>query len=66
MAEEMVEAVAGYASLPVIVGGGIRRPEDAKKRVAAGASFIVTGSVLEAQKDTALVREFAQAIHGSA
>jgi putative glycerol-1-phosphate prenyltransferase len=62
--EEMVEAVAGYASLPVIVGGGIRRPEDAAKRVAAGASFIVTGSVLEAQRDTALVREFAQAIHG--
>ena len=63
--EEMVEAVAGYASLPVIVGGGIRSPEDAAKRVAAGASFIVTGSVLEARKDTALVREFAQAIHGS-
>lgn len=64
--EEMIAAVTGYVSVPVIVGGGIRRPEDAGAKVAAGASFVVTGTILEARQDASLVREFAEAIHRSA
>ncbi len=63
--EEMIEAVAGYASIPIIVGGGIRRPEDAAARVAAGASFVVVGSILETGGDASLVRAFVEAVHGS-
>jgi putative glycerol-1-phosphate prenyltransferase len=63
--EEMLEAVTGYISIPIIVGGGLQRPEDAEARVEAGASFVVVGSVLEARRDASTVRAFAQAIHRS-
>ncbi|HOC24049.1 MAG TPA: geranylgeranylglyceryl/heptaprenylglyceryl phosphate synthase, partial [bacterium] len=43
--EEHIAAICRYTSLPVIVGGGIRAPEEAARKVAAGASFIVTGNV---------------------
>lgn len=45
--DEMVRAVVDYSSLPVIVGGGIRDPETARAKVEAGASFVVTGKVVE-------------------
>ncbi|MDP6775601.1 MAG: geranylgeranylglyceryl/heptaprenylglyceryl phosphate synthase [Candidatus Latescibacteria bacterium] len=64
--EEMVAAVADYCSLPIIVGGGIQRPEDAGERVAAGASFIVVGSILESRGESSLVRAFADAVHHGA
>lgn len=62
---EMVAAVSDYVSVPLIVGGGIRRPEDAADRVGAGASFIVIGSVLESDRDPQLARDFADAVHAS-
>lgn len=61
---EMISAVADYASLPIITGGGIRTPAQARERVEAGASFIVTGNILEQGADGKLLREFADAVHG--
>jgi phosphoglycerol geranylgeranyltransferase len=61
---EMVAAVSSFVSVPVIVGGGIRTPEEAEKRVQAGATFVVTGNVLEKNTNRQLIREFAEAIHG--
>ena len=61
---EMIRQVAQYASLPIIVGGGIRTPEQARARVEAGASFIVTGNVLENNSNGNLIAEFASAVHG--
>jgi putative glycerol-1-phosphate prenyltransferase len=62
--EEMVLAVSEYTSIPLIVGGGIREPEAARKRVAMGASFIVVGSVLEDRGwDPGLMGAFSDAIH---
>ncbi|NUN45227.1 geranylgeranylglyceryl/heptaprenylglyceryl phosphate synthase [bacterium] len=60
---EMVSAVSEYVNIPVIVGGGIRTPEDALQKVEAGASFVVTGNVLEHSGSLSLIREFANAIH---
>ena len=60
---EMISEVASYIDIPVIVGGGIRTPEQAAKCVAAGASFVVTGNVLEKKGGAQLIRSFAQAIH---
>ena len=60
---EMVKAVADYISIPVIAGGGIRKPENAAERAEAGASFVVIGSVLEQRVDTGLIRAFSEAIH---
>lgn len=61
--DEMLEQVRNYISIPIIVGGGIRTPEEANRKVQAGASFVVTGNVLEKGGNESLMREFATAIH---
>jgi putative glycerol-1-phosphate prenyltransferase len=61
--EEMISKVADYCDLPVIVGGGIRRLEQAASRVSAGASFIVVGTRLEYEDDPGYIAEMADAIH---
>ncbi len=60
---EMITAISQYCSLPLIVGGGIRTPEDAYEKVKAGASFVVTGTILEEQSHLSLLQQFAEAIH---
>jgi len=62
---EIIQQVATETNVPLIVGGGIRTPEAARERVAAGASFIVTGTILEENGNNGLMKEFADAIHGS-
>jgi len=47
----------------IIVGGGIRTPEDARKKVEAGASFVVTGTITELNNHRSFIREFADAVH---
>jgi putative glycerol-1-phosphate prenyltransferase len=64
--DEMVRAVSAHCSLPLIVGGGIRTPEEARAKVKAGASFIVTGTAVEENSRASLIKEFADAIHGAA
>ena len=64
--EEMIRAVAGKCSLPIIVGGGIRTPVEARKKIEAGASFIVTGTVTEHNNQRSFIKEFAEAVHSSA
>ena len=61
--EEMIGAIAKHCTVPLIVGGGLRTPEDARKKVQAGAKFIVTGTILEKDNSTGLIKEFADAIH---
>ena len=61
--EEIIGAVAKHCSVPLIVGGGITSPEEASKKVKAGANFIVTGNVLENNGSANLMKEFAHAIH---
>ncbi len=43
----MVSRVSETVDVPIIVGGGIRTPEQAERLARAGASAIVTGTVLE-------------------
>lgn len=61
--DEMIQAITRMSSLPIIVGGGIRTPDIAQKKVAAGAAFIVTGNVLEKNNEKGTIQSFAQAIH---
>lgn len=63
VAPEMVRAVCENTQVPVIVGGGINTPEEASLLVQAGASFIVTGNILEDASNSHLMESFASAIH---
>ncbi len=59
----MIRAIKDAISIPIIVGGGITGPEEARLKVASGASFVVTGNITE--KDPSMVKDFARAIHGN-
>ncbi len=58
---EMIEAVSNSIDIPLIIGGGIKTPEKARKNVEAGADLIVIGNKIE--KDPNLLLEFSDAIH---
>lgn len=64
--ESLIEALAKYISIPMIVGGGIRTPDEARRKVEAGASFVVTGNVLEQNRDLGLLKAFSRAVHVNA
>jgi len=59
--ESMIEAVAKYIEVPLIVGGGIIEPEKAYLNCKAGADVIVVGNAIE--KDASLIKEMSDAIH---
>lgn len=48
---DMIQAVKKSASIPVIVGGGIRDPKTAQEKAHAGADIIITGTALEKEKN---------------
>lgn len=60
---EMVKLVSNYCDIPVIVGGGIRTPDDAHNKVLSGAKVIVTGNFFEKEENFNLIKDFSQAIH---
>ncbi|MFH1126184.1 MAG: phosphoglycerol geranylgeranyltransferase, partial [Candidatus Altiarchaeota archaeon] len=60
--EEMIKKVKAALDIPVIVGGGIRDAETAKRKVKAGADVIVTGTI--AEKNPKIVEEIILAIKG--
>ncbi len=61
--EEMIAGVAKYAELPVVVGGGIKTPEDAGAKARAGAAAVVVGNILEKKGNIKTAADFARAIH---
>jgi len=61
--EALIKALANYISIPMIVGGGIRTPDEARSKVDSGASFVVTGNVLEQNHDLGLLKAFSNAVH---
>jgi phosphoglycerol geranylgeranyltransferase len=58
----MIRAVSQNIEIPLIIGGGIRTPEQAALAVEAGADVVVVGNALE--KNPALIPEIAKIIHG--
>lgn len=60
--DEMIFAVKKAVDIPVIVGGGIATPEDAAKKIRAGADIVVVGTALEKNREEKLLRRFRDAI----
>lgn len=60
---KMIGAVTKYADIPIIVGGGIREPNAALAAKKAGASAIVTGTLVEEESEVEdRIREIVKAI----
>lgn len=59
--EIMIEKVAAYIDVPLVVGGGIKTAEKAYANCKAGADVIVIGNAIE--KDISLVKEISEAVH---
>lgn len=57
----MIARVKANTGIPLIVGGGIRTPEDAVDRCRAGADIIVVGNAIE--NDPGLISEISDGIH---
>ena len=62
---EMIREVCSYISVPVIVGGGIKTPSEAREKVDAGAKIIITGNFFENENNWNLIPEFSAAIHST-
>jgi putative glycerol-1-phosphate prenyltransferase len=61
--EEMIKMVSKNCNIPIIVGGGIKNPETAGRKVKAGAKLIVIGNHFEDKKNWKLIEEFSKSIH---
>ena len=61
--DELIRAVAREVGIPLVVGGGIRTPDQAAGKVRAGARFVVTSSVFEIGSGSDTMAAFADAVH---
>jgi len=61
---EMITAVKGSLSVPLIIGGGIRTPEAALAAKKAGADAVVTGTLVEKDNFEGGLRRVLQALKG--
>lgn len=61
VSQAMIQAVSQNIQVPLVVGGGIRTPEQAQKSCRAGADVIVIGNAFESNPQ--LMQEMAAAIH---
>jgi len=61
--ERLIQWVAEYVDLPLIVGGGIRTAEAVERKIRAGASFVVVGQQFEYENSLEKLKEFAMAAH---
>lgn len=60
---EMVTAVKKTIEIPLLVGGGIKTPEEAARIVEAGADWVQIGTVVEKTKDPKkLISQFIKAV----
>jgi len=60
---ETIQAVAQAVDIPIIVGGGIRTPEDARAKVESGADFVVVGNIFEKNTDSSFFQDMVDAVH---
>lgn len=63
VSDELITAITETCTKPLVVGGGLRSPEEVARKVAAGASHIVIGNALEKSMDGAYISELASAVH---
>jgi putative glycerol-1-phosphate prenyltransferase len=63
VSEPIVSAISEVCSVPLVVGGGLRSPNEVARKVQAGAQFVVVGTAVEARPDGGFISELAAAAH---
>jgi len=63
---EMIRQVKAEISIPLLVGGGLARPEQVQAAVNAGADFVVVGTALEFNPTTGFLKEMVSAVRSAA
>jgi putative glycerol-1-phosphate prenyltransferase len=63
VSEEIIAAITQTCTSPLVVGGGLRTPQEVARKVAAGARFIVVGNAIEQNDDAAYIADLAAAAH---
>ncbi len=63
VSDSFISEIREFITLPIIVGGGLKKPEIARKKVDSGASIVVVGSLFEKFGGDNLIKEFSEAIH---
>lgn len=63
--EDMIGAVRRSVSIPIVVGGGIVRPDQAAAVAAAGADIVVTGTLVENGDYERNLKLIVKSVHGS-
>ena len=62
VSQGLIEAARDSTDLPIIVGGGIRDPQTARRAVQAGADWVVTGNLGEQFEDADELRQVLEAM----
>ena len=57
----IISAIKEKTSSPIVVGGGLKTPDQLTETCAAGADIVVVGNILE--KDPGLITQFSETIH---
>jgi len=63
---EMVSAVKSCITIPYVVAGGIRTPDQAKAVIKAGADIIQVGTAFEKESSVAKIKEMVKAVREGA
>ncbi len=61
--DAIIKSAKKNCQLPIIVGGGITSPEIAYQKAKAGADIIVTGTILEQNNNTKMLRSITESVH---
>ncbi len=59
--DDMIAEIKSIITIPLIVGGGIKTPEEARDKARAGADFVVVGNAFE--NDMSVLEDFCRAVH---
>lgn len=65
VSEEIIAAITQTCASPLVVGGGLKTPQEVARKVAAGARFIVVGNAIEQNGDAAYIADLAAAAHAA-